>query len=327
MSSIIYKWEELCARSARFEFINIMLMGFSQIAFNCNPVCGFVLLASAAVASPIQLVSGVWAVFVAAVLAKVLKAPPEPVKEGLYTMNPALAGLALPLVMKTGDPAVVFMLSTVGAVLSVLLTGGLRKLLSRRQMSSLAAPYSLTLLFISLAVFGMRAMNGEPTVMAEPLAYSGADGILLSGREFCEAALNGVAQVMWIEGVKGSVTAGIVILAGIIAVSGRDALVTVYAVCLATCFAALLGLDRGKLLMGVYGYNAILLSLALFGREFEANRQTFAMITVLSMVSVVLAAVIGQAFSAVGAPAAAFPFLIPAMSVIAGKRGFGKGRG
>lgn len=339
MSLMIQKWEELCTENKFFGFLNIMLMGFSQIAFHCNPVCGMILLASVAVVSPVQLLSGVWASFVAAVFIRMLKIPPKPVREGLYTMNPALAGLALPLVMKIESPGLsiaaaggaihfsvfpaVFMLSTIGGILAVTLTAGLRKFLSRWQLPALAAPYSFTLLLMSLTVYVMRPENAGLKVSSQVLVYPEESSLLWGFRHFIMAALNGVAQVLWIEGVEGSVIAGLLILAGIMAASRRDALITVYVVCLATGFAAILGLDRNRILLGIYGYNAILLSLALFGRDFRADRYSFLMITILSMASVGLTAVLGRAFAVIGAPVAAFPFLILAMGAMIGKRCLG----
>ena len=65
MSSIIQKWKNICEGNKLLEFINIMLMGFSQITLNTNPICGVILLIAVCVASPVQLISGIWAVLIA----------------------------------------------------------------------------------------------------------------------------------------------------------------------------------------------------------------------------------------------------------------------
>lgn len=327
MWSVILKWKKLCEGNKLLEFLNIMLMGFSQITLNTNPVCGIFLLIAVCAASPVQLLSGIWAVFVAALLIYALGIPMDQAKEGLYTINPALAGLSVSAVTYINDVQSlpkILLFSTVGAILSLLLTAALSRILSAYQASPLAAPYSIALMLISSSAYYMTALDPQPLFSPDIAALQQHAETVWSAKEFAVAVLNGLAQVLWLNDVPGSALGGVILLIGVLAASRIDALISVYAAFLATGTAVLLGLSQGDIMLGLYGSNAVLLSLVLFGRAFRMSRQSFLMITILSIVSVFFCAGMKPFFTAVGAPYAGFPFALLSICMMLGRKYFTK---
>ncbi len=327
MPSIILKWKKLCEGNKLLELLNIMLMGFSQITLNTNPLCGIILLIAVCVASPVQLLSGIWAVFVAALLIYALGIPIEQAKDGLYTINPALAGLSVSAVTYVNDVQAlpgILLFSTVGAVLSLLFTAALSRVLSEYQASPLAAPYSIALMLISSSTYYMTALEPQPLLSPDIAVLQQQAETVWSVKEFAVAVLNGLAQVLWLNDVPGSAWGGIILLIGVLAASRIDALISIYAALLATGTAVLLGLVQSDIMLGLYGYNAVLLSLVLFGRAFRMSRHSFLMISILSIVSVIFCAGMKPFFAAVGAPYAGFPFAMISICVMLGRRYFAK---
>lgn len=327
MLSIVYKWKKLCEGNRLLEFINIMLMGFSQITLNTNPVCGVILLIAVCVASPVQLLSGIWAVFAATLLIYALGVPMDQAKEGLYTINPALAGLSTSAVTYINDVQYlpqILMFSTIGAILSLLITAALSRILSAYQASPLAAPYSIALMLISSSTYYLTAVKPNPLFSPDVAVLQHRTVTVWTAKEFVTAVLNGLAQVLWLNDVPRSALGGAILLIGVCAASKIDALIALYAAILSTGTAILLGLAQGDIMLGLYGYNAVLLSLVLFGRAFKMSRQSFVMITILSIVSVVFAAGMKPFFAAIGAPYAGFPFALISICMMLGRKSFTK---
>lgn len=325
MPSIVHKWKKICEGNKLLEFINIMLMGFSQITLNTNPVCGIILLIAVLVASPVQLLSGVWAAFVATLLIYVLGIPMEQAKAGLYTINPALAGLSISAVTYINDinflPQIL-LFSAIGSILSLLITAALSRILSSYQASPLAAPYSIALLLISSSTYYLTAVNPKPLFSPDVAVLQQQAETVWNAKDFVAAVLNGLAQVLWLNDVPRSALGGVILLIGILAASRIDAFIALYTALLSTGTAILFGLAQGDIMLGLYGYNAVLLSLVLFGRAFKMSRQSFFMITLLSIVSVVFAAGMKPFFAAIGAPYAGFPFALISICMMLGRKYF-----
>ncbi len=327
MSSIIQKWKNICEGNKLLEFINIMLMGFSQITLNTNPICGVILLIAVCVASPVQLISGIWAVLIATLLIYGWGTPKDQAREGLYTINPALAGLSISAVTYANDVQAlpqILLFSTIGAILSLLITAALSRILSDYQASPLAAPYSIALMLISSSTYYLTAVNPKPIFSPDVAVLQQYTEAVWNAKDFGIAVLNGLAQVLWLNDVPRSALGGAILLIGVLVASRIDALIAVYTAVLSTGTAVLLGLSQGDIMLGLYGYNAVLLSLVLFGRAFKMSRQSFLMITILSIVSVVFAAGMKPFFAAIGAPYAGFPFALISICMMLGRKSFKK---
>lgn len=282
------------------EFVRVMLAGVSQIVWNTDPLCAFILLGALALACPLQLFSCLWAVLVSACFIFLFKLPKDLALEGLYTINPALAGIAVPLVFfqNRGENLLrLALLCTAASALSLALTVAMRRLTTPRRLAPLGLPYSVSLLLLALcarfAAMGTAAPSAAPSFV--PLTLSG----------FLTAVCNGLAQVIWVEGVPNAPLAGVLVLLGILTVSRIDAFIALYAALLSTAAAVLLGYDSQVISLGLYGYGAVLLSMVLFGRAYKMNGRSFLLITLLCAASVPLTAAVRPLFAAAGAPVAA----------------------
>ena len=327
MESIEYKWKEAADKNAVLAFLDIVISGFAQITFNVHPVCGLLLIIAAFIASPIQAISGLWAVLIAAGIIYAAGIPMGQAREGLYTINPALLGLAIPMVSNQNDPAAllqILLLSAIGSVLCVLLTAGLRQILSTWKVSPLAVPYSVALMIMSSATYYFTALHPEPLFTPAVAGLMQSDGAVWTLQSFATAVLNGLAQVIWMEDVPLAPLSGVIVLAAVCIASRIDAVMAVIAGVLATAAAIALGIGQGGVMLGLYGYNAILLSFVLFGRAYKMSVRSFVMTVILAVLTVPFAAGLKPLLAVVGAPAAAFPFAIMGILAMLGQPFFKK---
>lgn len=308
-------WCRLSQGWPALEFLRIMLAGVSQIVWNTDPLCALVILAALALAAPIQLFACLWAVVLSTATILLCRLPKDLALDGLYTINPALAGIAVPLVLfqnKSENLPLLFLLCGAASILSLLLTVTLRRLTSPRQLSPLGLPYSFALLLLSICV--RLVTEGTVSASSAVVPTSWTVG------KFFTAVCNGLAQVIWIEGVPNSAAAGLLVLLGIALVSRIDAVVALYSAVLSTAAAVLMGLDAHIISLGLYGYGAVLLSLVLFGRAYKMNWLSFLLITLLSLLNVALTAMVRPFFGAIGAPVAAVVWSLLAIGAMCLRR-------
>lgn len=300
MSPWNQRWRTIVRDSPLLEFIQVMLAGMAQIVWNTDPLCAVILLGALALACPLQLFTCLWALLVSTSLIFLFKLPKDLALDGLYTINPALAGIAVPLVFfqnRTEDLPLLFLLCTAASAIALALTVILRRVTAPHSLSPLGLPYSATLLLLAVCV-QLAAVGTVPAAAPSPPTP-------WTIRSFLTAVCSGLAQVIWVEGVPNCALAGGLVLIGILFVSRIDAFIAVYAALLSTATAVLLGYDAQVISLGLYGYGAVLLSMVLFGRAYKINAGSFLLISVLCVCSVPFTAAVRPLFAALDAPVAA----------------------
>jgi urea transporter len=86
-----------------------------------------------------------------------------------------------------------------------------------------------------------------------------------------------------------------------------------------TASAILLGLPQDATLIGIYGSNAVLLVLVLFGRGYAMSVRNFIFSMVMVVVSVFATMWLGAVLAPLGAPVAAFPYVLLAILALLGR--------
>lgn len=327
MEALETAWKRAAGKNRVLEFMDIVISGFAQIVFNAHPVTGLVLIATALVVSPIQGVSGLVAAAVATVLVYVTGVPMGQAREGLYTINAALYGLAIPMVSNVLDPSripQIMLLSVVGAVLCFFVTAGLRRVCSAYGISPLAVPYSLTLALVAAALCYTSSLDSSPLFTPAVAEMVASGDAVWDVRDMATAVLNGLGQIIWMEDVPLAPLSGVLVLAGIACASRIDALMAALSCVLATLAAVALGIGQGGIMLGLYGYNAALLSMVCFGRAFKMSVRSWALTVMLSVSTVFLCAGLKPLMGLLAAPVAAFPFALTGILLMLGSKFFSK---
>lgn len=318
------QWKALADRNKFFAFIDSVLSGFGQIAFSDNPWSGLLLIIGCFVGNTQQAVCGVWAAVVATAVAYLIGTPNLLIRLGLYTFNGALAGLGIPLFVFPGQPVSARMLvySAIGAILCVLLTAGFSKVLSNWSVPSLALPYCTTLFILvpaSLLLNNLEVTNSViPHLKELSVGVGGFAGWTFN--DFFTAVMNNMSEVIW----QANVTSGIIYLLAVAISSRIDAISTIVASVAATLVAIFLGMGMDGILIGLYGYNAILLMQVIFGRGYKMSVLSFCATLVMAMVTVVITIWMQVLFAPLGAAVTAFPYAITAVLMLLGRDAFGK---
>jgi urea transporter len=256
-------------------------------------------------------------VVAAAVAATLIGVPKIAMRLGLYTFNAALAGLGIALFIFPGQgiTAGLLAMEILGGVLCVFITAALSGFLSKYEVPSLALPYCTTLLILVPASLAMSRI--QPTTGVLPYLNVLADYThqTWTAAEFFTAVMNNFSEVLW----QANVISGFFFLAGLLLSSRVDVIIAIIGSVLASGFAILLGLPQANNLIGIYGYNAVLLMLVLFGRGYAMTVKNFFFTLVMGLITVPLTAAMAGIFAPLGIPVAAFPYALVAVFSLASK--------
>lgn len=322
---LVDQWKALGDRNKLVAFIDSVLSGFGQIAFSDNPWSGLLLMIGCFAGSTQQALCGVWAAVVATAAAYIIGTPDLLIRLGLYTFNGALAGLGIPLFIFPGQPVSARMLlyGAIGAILCVMLTAGFSKVLSNWNVPSLALPYCTTLFILVPASLLLSRLDVTTSVipqLRELTAGTGAGFAEWTFSSFFTAVMNNMAEVIW----QANVTSGLLYLIAVAISSRIDALSTIAASVAATLTAIAFGMGMDGIMIGLYGYNAILLMQVLFGRGYKMSALSFCVSLVMAVITVVLTIWMQVIFAPLGAAVTAFPYAITAVLLLLGRDALGK---
>lgn len=319
---MVDKWKALGDKNPVVGFTDSLLSGYGQIAFSDNPVTGLLLIVGCFVGSPQQAISGLWAAIIATIVSYLIKVPTLSIRLGLYTFNAALAGLGVALFIFPGQGVTAGLLicSTLAGIICVFLTAGFSFFLAPYGVPSLALPYCTTLFVLIPAALLLSNLQHTTSVIPYLGQIAQVGESAWDFGSFFTAVMNNMAEVIW----QANIASGAIYLLAVLISSRVDALSTVVASIAATAVAIGLGLSQDGIMIGLYGYNAILLMQVLFGRGYRMSITSFISILVLACISVVVTVWMSVIFAPLGAAVTAFPYAIMAAIALAGRDAFTK---
>jgi len=289
---LLDEWKRFSAKNPVLSLMDDVISGYAQIAFNDNTFAGILMIAATYIASPIAAISGVWATFIATVTAHILGVPKGAIKSGVYGFNPALAGLAIGILIVFPDISKLLLYSGLAGIFCVLFQGALVQLLSKWDVPPLALPYCITMCLLIPATLTLGGLQASG--IGQKLFEVGAPGVWTSG-EFITASLNGIAQVLWVD----KPLTGILYLVAVLMASRIDVLSVIIGAVVSTLVAIALGLPKELVLIGIYGYNAVLV-MHVITRGFLINARSYIFAVVLAALTVVFAAGLRVVFAPLG---------------------------
>lgn len=311
------EWKELADKNIFLEVIDNILSGFAQIALNDNSFSGLLMMFAAYIGSPVQAISGIWAATIGTITARLLGIPKSIIRTGLYGFNPALCGLAIPVLVFPGRSInlEILLYSALAAIFSIILTIGLAKILSYWDLPFLALPYCFTLLIFVPAALSLGNFDITRTAPEVFKVLSSNEQMSWSIVELVTASLNGIAQVLWID----HPITGTLYLIAVLMASRIDVISSVTAAVISVGVAIGLGLPKDLVLTGIYGFNAILLVKAMT-RGFLLNTKSFLLSIVMSSLTVIFTVSLRVMFAPLGAIASfAFPFALLTLCAFLGR--------
>lgn len=276
----------------------VLLRGLGQVTFQPDARAGLLFLAGLVWAAPPLAGAALVGAAVSSLTARITRAAQDEIDAGLHGFNGALAGVALALFPGGGVVARV-LLVLAGAVAAGVLTRALAHGLRRAGLPVLTAPFNL----LVLPLLALLHLLTGPLTPAQPLA-GGPGFTLLHG------TVNGLAQVFFVQGVGPGLLIGL----GLVLASPRAAALAVAASGGGAVLALLLGVGPGAVAAGLYGYNSVLVAVALGAAVLVPGRPLLALVA--AMVAVPVHLLLAAALGAAGLPGLTVAFVLVSWAAI-----------
>jgi len=318
---LVDQWKEAADKNPVLGFADSFLSGYGQIGFNDNPVSGLLFIIGCFVGSAQNGICSLICAFTATLMGYLLGVPRISMRLGLYTFNAALAGMGVGLFIFTGQTVItagMVLFCVICGIICVFLTAAFSAVLSKWNVPSLALPYCTALLIMVSASLFVSSAGPTTSViphLGEMKAFAAQSW---TAADLFTSFMNNFSEILW----QANPVSGAFFLAGVIIASRIDFVSIIAASAIATATAVALNLPVENNMIGIYGYNAVLLTMIIFGRGFAISIASTIYAVVLAVVSVIFTACLATVFSPLGFPVAAFPYAIMAVLAMLGKDAF-----
>jgi urea transporter len=291
-------------RNAVTAFADEVLRGVGQVMFQNNPLSGLLFLIGIFVSS---WQAGLYAVFgtaVATATARVLGAPGGSIGSGLYGLNGTLTGLGLATFLSHDVTLVIYV--ALAAMSVTVVMAAIQDAVGANGYP-LTGPFILTTWIFVGAVYAYAnvlpaSALGSPHLPKGPppahLPFVVSDVVA--------TILKGVSQVM----LQENPWTGALFLAGIAIGSRISAAAAVLGSTVALAVAWALGAPPHLIRAGVYGFNAVLVAMALGGVFFVLHPTTVALSVIAVCFSSILYGSTTAILTPISLPALTAPFVI-----------------
>ncbi|MFI2644355.1 urea transporter [Streptomyces sp. NPDC018610] len=270
----------------------IQLLGIAQVALSPSPWTGLLFTAGLFADDWRIGVYGMLGTATSALAAAVLGADREGLTGGLEGYCGCLTAIAV--VVRLGASWRTALLAVAAATVCAVVGAAAGRLLGRAGLPPLTAPFCLVAGVLAIAL--PTAAPAAPPVSAHGFTTLSATQL---GHAFCD----GIGQVFFLD----KWYAGLILLAGLLVASRSAAVAAACGSALAVLTACAMGLPADRIGAGLYGYNAVLVAIALAATFLTLTPWTAGYATLAAVASVPFTA----AWQAFVQPSGGSPFTWP----------------
>ena len=259
LSSSGLSWDDATPAPALPAFIDAVLRGIGQVMFQNNAYAGLLFVGGILVNSPLFALGALIGAAVSTASAMVFGVDRCAVRAGLYGFNGALVGIALLFYLRPGPWS--WACVVLAAAGSTVLMAALTQWLGHWKVPALTAPFVFGTLPLLLASRRWERLQATPMLppaaLPEALAVDGA----MSAATVVQGLFNGIGQVFF----QGSVASGLCFAVGLLIGSRSACVAALFGSLVGLLVAAGLGAAEPALRAGLYGFNSVLVAIALAG--------------------------------------------------------------
>lgn len=287
-----------------FILVDSVLRGMGQVMFQNNSYCGLFFLLGIASNSLLFASAALLGTLTATLTARLMGADRELVRTGMFGFNGALTAIALLYFLA---PAVLtWVCVLLAAICSTVLMAAMLSAFKVWRLPALTAPFVFTSLvfFLATARFGRLLTTGELPTAGLPV-QTGVEGVVTMST-VAEGLFTGIGQVFF----QGSVLSGVLFALGLLIASRRAFVAACMGSLVGLLVAWLMGAAEPAIRAGAFGFNSVLVAIALASVFLVPGRTASAYALLGAMVAPFVAAACAAALEPLGMPALTLPFVL-----------------
>ncbi|MBA9025967.1 urea transporter [Peribacillus huizhouensis] len=297
------------------KFLSLMsasLKGISQVILIENVITGLIILLSLTIYSYYLGLIALISAIIGTLIGKLGGADEDSVNQGLFGYNSVLTGLALTLLL-TGANQWIFVL--IGAAVAAILTAAMMHFMKNTGIPILTLPFIIVTWFTLLVSYRLEAIQLSASLVPQDLAHWELN---TAGKvNWLEGTFTGIGQVFFLDNPY----CGALLFIAVFWASWKFGLFAILGNAVALLTSYVLGGEHSLIFMGLYGYNAILTSLAV-ALVFNQNRKHIATISGISAacLTVPITASVTTWLLPYGLPSLTMPFILSTWIFLGAKK-------
>ncbi len=285
-------------------FLDCVLRGIGQVMLQNNSYAGLIFLAGIFCNSILLGGAVLLGTIASTATAVLLGVDRRHVGAGLFGFNGALVAIALLYFLEPNLLACGYVV--LAAACTTILMAALTNVLGTWKIPALTAPFVVTTLLFILACARFGRLHSTDVLPTAGLPKAAIVEGVVTASTLLEGLFNGVAQVFF----QGSTVTGIIFVAGLLVSSRLAGGVALLGSLLGMLVAWGMGAAEPAIRSGAFGFNCVLVAIALGGGLFVLNAASAAYTTLAVVATAVVFAALSAALEPLGMPALTAPFVL-----------------
>lgn len=279
------------------------LKGVSQVILIENAVSGFIILIAIAITSYSLGIIAFLSAIIGTIIGKIGGADQKSVSQGLYGYNSVLTGMALFLFLRGDDR---WIIALAGAAIAALFSAAMMYFMRQSEIPILTFPFIFLTWFLLLTTYRLVALKLSPEMVPQSLSQWELDIRGELKMHWLDAAMNGIGQVFFLD----NTISGILLFVAVFLAGWRFGLYAIIGNAAALLISFGLGAEHHLILLGLYGYNAILTIIAVSIVFKENDRNGLFIGIIAACLTVLITASISTWLLPFGLPTLTMPFVL-----------------
>ena len=250
----MFIYQRMCLSKGEFTSVILAsLKGISQVIFIENAISGFIILIAITISSYKLGIIAFLSSIIGTLIGKIGGAQENSVNSGLYGYNSVLTGIALTLFL-TGPSK--WIIALVGAAIAAIFTATMVHFMKNMALPILTFPFIILTWFMLLVSYRLKAFQLSNTLVPQSLSHWELD---IAGEvNWIEGIFNGIGQIFFLD----NALSGVLLFIAVFWAGWKLGLYAVVGNVVALLVAYGLGGEHSLIILGLYGYNAILTCMA-----------------------------------------------------------------
>ncbi|MCQ6275830.1 urea transporter [Bacillus sp. V3B] len=285
-----------------FPFISASFKGISQVILIENAITGFIILIAITIFSYYLGIIALLSSIIGTLVGKMGGADEKILNQGLLGYNSVLTGIALALFLN-GPYMWIFALA--GSAVATILTAAIMHFMKNTEMPILTLPFIILTWFILLASYKLNGIKLSSTLVPQDLTNWELN---IAGEiNLLDGIFNGIGQVFFLS----DAIPGILIFIAVFWAGRKLGFYAIIGNAVALLTSYVLGGEHTLIMLGLYGYNAILTILAV-SAVFNSKHNRFIPLSgiIAACLTVPITAAISIWLLPYGLPALTMPFVL-----------------
>ncbi|MCR2821616.1 urea transporter [Lederbergia panacisoli] len=235
------------------QFLITSMKGLSQVILIENALTGVIILIAISCSSLALGIISLLSSVIGTLIGKIGGADDSDIRQGLFGFNSVLTGLALMLFMSGTSR---WFIALFGAAVAALLTAAFMHLMKFTELAVLTTPFIILTWFVLLTTYKLKYFHLSEKLVPQDL--SSWNLIIEGDINWIEGAISGIGQIFFLD----NTLSGILLFIAVFIEGWRLGLFAVIGNAVALFVSYWLGAEHLLIYAGLYGYNAILATMA-----------------------------------------------------------------